>query len=183
MATETHEAAGHAADAAGHAASGGMPQLDFTTWGNQIFWLIVTLVVIYLILSKIALPRVGSVLADRAGTIANDIAMAEELKQKAKNAEAAYEKALADARAEAQNIIAATKAENQAKLAKAIALADETIAEKAAEGEKAIAEIRAGAAEAAEIVAKDTAVELIAALGFTAPTEAVDSAVSARLKG
>ncbi|MEO0945240.1 MAG: F0F1 ATP synthase subunit B', partial [Pseudomonadota bacterium] len=100
MATET--------DAAKAAESGGLPQLDFSTFANQIFWLVVTLVVIYLVLSKIALPRIASVLAERQGTITNDIAAAEELKQKAAEAEEAYEKALSDARAEAGRIAAET---------------------------------------------------------------------------
>ncbi len=64
MATETH-----AAEGAEQAA--GMPQLDFATFPNQIFWLVVTLVVIYLILNKVALPRIASVLADRAGNQRN----------------------------------------------------------------------------------------------------------------
>ena len=180
MATETHDAV----EGAAHAAeSAGMPQLDFSTWGNQIFWLIVTLVVIYLILTKIALPRVGAVLADRAGTIANDIAAAEELKQKAKEAEAAYDKALADARAEASRIVEAAKAEINEELKAATAKADEEIAAKAAESAKAIDEIRAGAAEAAETVAKDTAAELVAALGFTPKDDEIEGAVSERLKG
>ncbi|MFN4098278.1 MAG: hypothetical protein ACK4GT_00740, partial [Pararhodobacter sp.] len=42
------------------AASGGMPQLDLSTFPNQIFWLAVTLVALYLILSRVALPRIGS---------------------------------------------------------------------------------------------------------------------------
>ena len=61
----------------------GMPQLHFDTYPNQIFWLVVTLVVIYFVLSRIALPRIGGVLAERAGTITNDIAAAEELKSRA----------------------------------------------------------------------------------------------------
>ena len=44
-----------------------MPQLDFSTFPNQIFWLVVTLVVIYLVLSRVALPRIGGILAERAG--------------------------------------------------------------------------------------------------------------------
>ena len=64
----------------------GMPQLCFDWWPNQIFWLVITLVVIYVVLSRIALPRISAVLAERAGTITNDIAAAEELKQKAKEA-------------------------------------------------------------------------------------------------
>ena len=98
MATQTQDVG----EAAVEAANVGMPQLDFSTFSNQIFWLVVTLVVIYFILSRIALPRIGGALADRAGTITNDLAEAEDLKQRALEAEQAYEKALADARAEAQ---------------------------------------------------------------------------------
>ena len=82
----------------------GMPQLDFATWSRTRFsGSRVTLVVIYFVLSRIALPRIGAVLAERQGTITNDVAAAEELKQKAVGAEAAYEQALADARAEAES--------------------------------------------------------------------------------
>ena len=167
----------------GAASAPGMPQLDFSTFGNQIFWLLVTLVVIYFILSRIALPRIGAVLADRQGTITNDIAAAEELKAKAVEAEAAYNKALADARVEANRIIAETKAEIQADLDKAIAKADAGIAAKAAEGEKAIAAIRASAMESVTAVAKDTAKEIVAAMGGKADARTVTAAVTARMKG
>ena len=80
-----------------HGGALGMPQLCAEWWPNQIFWLLVTLVVIYLVLSKIALPRISAVLADRKGTITNDLAAAEELKQKAVAAEKAYNDALANA--------------------------------------------------------------------------------------
>ncbi|MCL4169642.1 UNVERIFIED_CONTAM: hypothetical protein GTU68_006926, partial [Idotea baltica] len=93
-----------------------MPQLDFSTFPNQIFWLVVTLIVIYFILSRVALPRIGAVLAERQGTITNDIAAAEELKQRAQEAEAAYDKALVDARAQAGKIVADAKADIQADL-------------------------------------------------------------------
>ena len=76
-----------------------MPQLEFATFPHQVFWLIVALVAIYFILTTIALPRIAAVLAERNGTITNDIAAAEELKLRAAEAEKAYEKALADARA------------------------------------------------------------------------------------
>lgn len=179
MATETQDA-GHAA---AEAAAPGMPQLDLTTFPNQIFWLVVTLVVIYLVLNRVALPRIASILAERQGTITNDIAAAEELKAKAVEAEEAYNKALADARAEAGRIVAATKAEIQGELDDAIAKADAEIAAKSAESEKAIAEIRAGALEAVEQVAKDTAAELVTALGGKADAKALDAAVADRVKG
>jgi len=161
----------------------GMPQLNPEYWGNQIFWLLVTLVVIYFVLSRIALPRIAAVLAERQGTITNDISAAEDLKAKAVEAEKAYEKALADARTEANRIIAETKAEMQAELDVAIAKADAEIAAKTAEGEKAIAEIRANAMENVQEVARATAAEIVGAFGTTADTATIDAAVADRMKG
>ncbi|MCM2563090.1 F0F1 ATP synthase subunit B' [Lutimaribacter sp. EGI FJ00015] len=178
MATETN-----AADAAQGAAAPGMPQLDFSNWDHQIFWLMVTLVVIYFVLSRIALPRIAAVLAERQGTITNDIAAADELKAKAVEAEEAYNKALADARAEAQRIISEAKAEIQTELDEATAKADAEIAEKTAEGEKKIAEIQASAMESVQVVAKDTAAEIVAALGGKADAKTVNAAVANRMKG
>jgi F-type H+-transporting ATPase subunit b len=175
MATET------ATDVA--KSSGGMPQLDFSTWGNQIFWLVLALIAIYLILSRVALPRIAAILAERQGTITNDIAAAEDFKAKAADAEAAYDKALVDARAEAQRIIAEAKAEMQADLDKAIAEADKKIAAKSAESEKAISEIRAGALENVKAVAKDTAKEIVTAMGGKADAKTITAAVNSRMKG
>ncbi len=176
MATET-------TTGAAEASSGGMPQLDFSTWGNQIFWLVLALIAIYLILSRVALPRIAAILAERQGTISNDIAAAEDLKSKAADAEAAYDKALVDARAEAQNIIAQSKADMQADLDKAIAKADDQIAAKSAESEKAISEIRAGALENVKAVAKDTVKEIVSAMGGKADAKTITAAVTSRMKG
>lgn len=173
MATETTEAA----------AAPGMPQLDFSTFPNQIFWLVVTLVIIYMVLSRVALPRIASVLAERQGTITNDIAAAEELKEKAAEAEAAYDKALADARAEAGRIGAETKAEVQAEIDAAIQKADAEIAARTAESEVKIAEIRDGATAAIQDVAKDTAEAVVAAMGVDVDKAAIAAAVDARVKG
>ncbi|MDZ4094593.1 MAG: F0F1 ATP synthase subunit B' [Paracoccaceae bacterium] len=181
MATETLEAADAAGHGGGHAV--GMPQLDFSTWPNQIFWLAVTLVVIYLVLTRVALPRIGAVLAERSGTITNDLAAAEELKQKAVAAEKAYNDALVAARTEAAKIVAEAKIDIQKDLDKAIAKADAEIDAKATESEKAIAEIRAGALESITEVAKDTAREIVMALGGKADARSVTAAVTARLKG
>ena len=139
-------------------------------------------VVIFLVLSRVALPRIAGVLAERQGTITNDIAAAEDLKEKAAEAEKAYEKALADARAEAQKIIAETRAEIQGELDAATAKADAEIAAKAAESEKAIAAIREGAMESVKTVAEDTAKEIVAALGGKSDDSVAD-AVAAQLKG
>ncbi len=173
MATETQ----------GAESASGLPQLNFDTFGNQIFWLLIALVAIYLILSRVALPRISSVLAERQGTITNDLTAAEDLKAKVAEAEEAYKKTLADARAEAQKIIAETKASIKDDLDKANEEADAKIAEKTAEGEKRIAEIRAEAMESVREVARDTTGEIVAAIGGKADAETVDAAVAAQMKG
>ena len=182
MATETLDtAAGVCVDAGGSAL--GMPQLCADWMPNQIFWLLVTLIAIYFVMSRIALPRIGAVLAERSGTITNDIAAAEELKNKAAEAEAAYDQALLDARAEAQKIVAEAKAEMQVELDVALQKADAQIAAKTAESEAAIGEIRAGAVKSVTAVAKDTAKELVVALGGTVDAKTITAAVTARMKG
>ncbi len=181
MATETTDVAGVCVDAGGSAL--GMPQLCADWMPNQIFWLLVTLIAIYFVMSRIALPRIGAVLAERSGTITNDIAAAEELKNKAAEAEAAYDQALLDARAEAQGIVAAAKAEIQAELDVELQKADAQIAAKTAESEAAINAIRADAVKNVTAVAKDTAKELVAAMGGTADAKTITAAVTARMKG
>ena len=181
MATETTEAAAGTCVHDGSAV--GMPQLCADWMGNQVFWLVVALIVIYFVLSRIALPRIGSVLAERSGTITNDLAAAEDLKQKAVEAEAAYEKALAEARQQANQIVADARAEIQAELDVELAKADAQIAAQTAESEKAITEIRDGAAKSVTDVAKDVAKSLVGAMGGTADAKSITAAVTKQMKG
>ncbi len=181
MATNTHETVSACVN--DHGSAIGMPQLCNEWMGNQIFWLVITLIVIFFVLSRVALPRIAAVLAERQGTITNDIAAAEDLKAKAAAAEDAYNQALIDARAEAARIVEATKAEIKADLDAAMAKADAQIAEKAKAGEKTIAEIRANAMASVEEISKATASEIVDALGGKADAKSVNSAVDAQLKG
>ena len=167
-------------ETAANGAESGMPQLDFATFPNQLFWLVIALIVIYLILSRVALPRIGTVLAERSGTITNDLAAAEELKTKAAEAEKAYEQALADARAEANKIIDRAKAEMRAELDVAIAKADAEIAAKQEESEMRIAEIRSSAQDTVHEVARDTTQAVLEAMGSEADAATIDAAVKAR---
>ena len=161
-----------------------LPQLDFSSFSNQIFWLIITLIVIYFVSSRIALPRIASVLAERQGTITNDIAAAEDMKQKAVEAEDAYNQALAYARVEAGKIVADTKADIQKDLDVAIAKADAEIGARAAEGEKAIAAIRASAKDDAATVAKDIAKDIVASVApGKIDAKSITAAVTAKMKG
>ncbi len=84
MATDPVESISSCVEPGGKAI--GLPQLCGDWFGNQIFWLVVALVAIYFILSRIALPRISGVLAERSGTISNDRAAAEELTLRATEA-------------------------------------------------------------------------------------------------
>ncbi|WP_394224905.1 F0F1 ATP synthase subunit B' [Paracoccus marcusii] len=183
-ATHGADAATHGVDAAGHAAeAAGLPQLDIATFGNQIFWLVVTLVVLYLVLSRVALPRIAAVLSDRQGAVTGDLMAAEEFKLKAREAEAAYDKALADARTEAQAIVARNRAEIQAQLDQAIAKADAEIAARTAESEARIREVRASADVSAREVAQDVTAELVRTFGGQADDATVGAALDGHMKG
>ena len=161
----------------------GMPQLCNAWFGNQIFWLVVGLVAIYLLLTKIALPRISAVLAERSGTISNDLAAAEDLKRQAVEAEAAYDQALQDARSEAQRISDEARAAIKSDLDAAIAEADKKIAAKSAESESQIAEIRDNAATSVRDVAREVAGEIVSALGGKPDSTVIDAAVDSRVKG
>ncbi len=160
----------------------GMPQLDFSTFPNQIFWLLVAMVALYMILSRVALPQIAAVLADRRGTITADIAAAEEAKQKAVEAEDAYHKALAEARAEAGRIVDQARAEMQAELDKQMAKAEAEIAAQSAESEARIREIRASTMDMVSEIARDTASEVLGVFAVKADAKTVSAAVDAQLK-
>ena len=178
--------AAHAATAADDHGGGGvgLPQLDFASFPSQIFWLIVTLVALYLIFVNVALPKIGGVIEERRDAIADDLDRAAELRRKAGEAEAAYEKALADARSEAGKIADAARAAIQKDIDAAVAKADAEIAARTAESETRLAEIRAEAQGAVAEVARDAAQALVEAVAPGAvEADAVAAAVQRRMEG
>jgi len=90
-----------------------MPQLHFQDFPPQLVWLAITFVVLYLLMSKVALPKIGRVIDARAERITADLDRATKLKDEAAGILAAYEKALADARAQAQATIKAVSERTQ----------------------------------------------------------------------
>jgi F-type H+-transporting ATPase subunit b len=79
-----------------------MPQLDVSTFPSQIFWLVVTFAVLYVLMAKLALPRIEAAVEGRRARIEGDLDRAGRMKTEAEAVIAAYEKALADARHQAQ---------------------------------------------------------------------------------
>jgi len=99
-----------------HAAGGeatGLPQLDITTWPNQLFWLVVTFTIGYFLMSRLVAPRIGSVLDMRQKTIKDDLESAKQAESEAQSMKAEYEASLETARSAAAE--AAQKAMNEAK--------------------------------------------------------------------
>lgn len=160
-----------------------MPQLDTATFLPQIFWLVVTFVTLYLIMARVSLPRVSQVREQRAERIDGDLASAETMKEEADAAKAAYEKALADARARAQEQSLKTREALRARIeARQTALAEEL----AAKTRAAEAEIAKAKAEALDSV-RDVAVEacrdiLVKVSGLKLDDPAIKAAVDAEMK-
>lgn len=82
-----------------------MPQLDPSTYPTQLFWLAVIFIVLYIVMSRIALPRVSEAVETRAAKIDGDLGAAAEARTRSESLLAEYEKALAAARADAQATI------------------------------------------------------------------------------
>ncbi|MEE8352727.1 MAG: F0F1 ATP synthase subunit B' [Rhodospirillales bacterium] len=83
-----------------------MPQLDFTSYLPQVFWLVVTFAALYLIMWKVAVPGIADVLESRQKRIADNLDKAAEAKKEAEETLAAYEKTMSEARSESQAMIA-----------------------------------------------------------------------------
>ena len=160
-----------------------MPQLDISVFPTQLFWLALIFIALYLILWKVALPRVTEVRESRQVRIESDLEKAEALKAEAEAALADYEKTVAEATAEAQNSVreAARKmaedAENQ-RNALAARLADQL-----AEAEKRIAGERARAInEIGEIAGDLTKATTSRLIGSEINQDEANAAVTAVLR-
>lgn len=164
------------------AQQGGLPQLDHTTFSEQVAWLFLTFIVLYVITSRLALPKVDQVIAEREEKIAGDLDKAETLRAEVDAIKTSYEASLAEARSGAQKASVETKEAIQASVTKA---ADELDAKLAAEAEEAAARINAAKDKVMgelEGVASDVAAELVGKLsGLEVNDDAVKAAVAAEL--
>jgi len=134
-----------------------MPQLDPSTFGSQLFWLLVCFGALYLVLSFIVVPRISKTLATRAQTLENDLAEAEEFRGQAEAALKAYEDALAEARSRALALAQEMRAEVQAETDRQKAELDAKLAEQAAAADAALMKSR----DAAMAGLKDAAADLV----------------------
>jgi F-type H+-transporting ATPase subunit b len=156
-----HTMSGTAADG-GHSAA--FPPMDPKSFPSQIFWLVIFFGLLYLLMSKVALPKMAKVLGNRHKAIEGDIAKASAAKNETEAAVQAYEKALAEARAKAQGIAAETRARMNAEMDAERAGLEKTLATKAAEAEASISAAKSKAMQDVDSVAAETAAEIVAEL-------------------
>jgi F-type H+-transporting ATPase subunit b len=172
----------HTAADGGHKAP--FPPFEKDTFASQLVSLAIAFVALYLIVSKIALPRVGSLLDERQGKIDGDLAEAEKLKDASDTALKAYEGELAAARARAQAIGAETREKLNAASEAERKTLEGRLSVKLAEAEKAIAATRTAAMRNVRGIAADAAAAIVQRLTGIAPDgKSVKAAVDASLKG
>jgi F-type H+-transporting ATPase subunit b len=175
-------ATAHTEAEGGHKAP--FPPFQKDTFASQLVSLLIAFVALYLIVSKIALPRVGSLLDERQKKIEGDLAGAQTLRDQSDAALKAYESELAAARSRAQAIGTETREKLNAASEAERKTLEERLSVKLAEAEKTIAATREAAMSNVRSIASDAAIAIVQRLTGLAPDRrTVNKAVDASLKG
>jgi len=171
-------AAAETSDAA-REGGGALPQFNPSSFPSQIFWLAVTFGALYLIMARMVLPRLGAAIEERRDRIADDLDRAAESKRMAEEAEAAFNRSLANARAKSQAIAAETRDEVNAEIADLQKEAQRSLAARTAAAEAKITAMKRLAATKVRDAAADTTRAIVEALIQETPADAaVDAALS-----
>lgn len=174
----TTEAPAEAGQVEGTAAEGGahggghFPPLDSKTFPSQIFWLVIFFTLLYVLMSKLVLPKLGRILDERANRIESDLAQAQKLKDETENAVKSYEKALADARGKATSIAQDTRDKLGKEVEAERHALEATLSAKMQEAEGKIAKSRTKAMASVSDVASEAAADIVAQLTGTKVTKA-----------
>lgn len=148
---------------------GAFPPFQSQHFPSQLLWLTLTFILLYVLMSRIALPRVAGIFAARQKRIADDLAAAQGFKERSEAANAAYLKSLGDARARAQTIANDTRARQAAEAKASNQRLEQELNDKLAAAERSIAATRSGAMENVGKIAADTASAIVERLIGVAP--------------
>jgi F-type H+-transporting ATPase subunit b len=160
-----------------------MPQLNPLDWAPQLIWLVITFGILYLLMKRVALPKIGSVIEMRQGRIAGDLGEADKLRRETQEAIAAYEQALAEAKARAHAIAQEARNKLNDEVAAERAELEQDLAAKSAEAQARILAAKTSALKDVNAVASQTAAEIVRRLIGVAPAKPeVDLAVAAARK-
>jgi F-type H+-transporting ATPase subunit b len=159
------------------------PPFQSETFVSQLFWLAIAFAALYLLASRLVLPRVGGIIDARAKQIDDDLAEAQQFKEAADAANTAYEKSLADARSRAQALANATREKQQAEADSKRKALEQQLDAKLAEAEKTIAATKSAAMGNVRSIATDATAAIVKRLTGTEPSgQAVTAAVAEVLK-
>ena len=147
----------------------GFPPFDSHSFASQILWLALTFIALYVVMSRVALPRIGSILEDRRRHIDNDLQEAQRLKGESDAAIAAHEGALSEARTRAQTLASETRTKASAAAEAKRKEVDANLAVRIAEAEKGIAATRTAAMGNVRGIAAEAAGAIIERLIGSAP--------------
>jgi F-type H+-transporting ATPase subunit b len=158
------------------AAETGMPQLDTSAWPPQLFWLGVTFLALYFIVSRKVIPGVGGTIAARKGRISDDLAAAQKFKLEVDEAAKAYEAAIAAAKARAHAITQEAQAKLDQDADQHGHKLDAELGAKIGAAEKSIAAAKRKALAEVKTVAADMAVQIVGQLTGARVTKAAAAA-------
>jgi F-type H+-transporting ATPase subunit b len=168
-------------DEGGHQA---FPPFETSTFPSQLLWLAIIFGGLYYVMSKIALPKVGAVIATRKARIARDLDDAADMQKKADEAAAAHEKVLADAKLRAQALAQEQRDKLTAEADVRRKSVEADLAAKLAAAEQQIETSRSQAMSNVEGIARDAASAIYErVLGRPANPDAIASAVVAAKSG
>ena len=157
------------------------PPFEAQHFPSQLFWLALTFILLYMLMARIALPRIGGILESRSKHISSDLAAAQRFKEQSEAANTAYQKSLADARARAQGIANDTRERQAAEAEATNRKLEAQLHEKLAAAEQSIAATRSAAMGNVASIAADTASAIVERLIGTAPAERDVSAAVAEV--
>ena len=143
------------------AESGGMPQLNPEFWVSQIFWLTLTFGILYVVLSKIILPKISVNLESRKSEIQENIEAAENQRQKSESKILEYNKILSKSKLEAKNIFKDAREKAMKDINSKKEVLDNQINDEIKKAEQEIVLLRKTAPEKINKIAIDTSSELV----------------------
>lgn len=132
-----------------------MPQLDYSTFPSQIFWLLITFTLLYFLIARSSISKLSNVYEERKNRVDADLKMATSAKQEAERVLKSYEKALADARQQAKELIQSAKKESSSQSDQKLQQVHQKMAQDLSQAEGRIQKIKEDAMKDVSIMAED----------------------------
>ena len=143
---------------------GAFPPLDSKSFPSQLFWLVIFFSALYLLMSRLVLPKLAAIIGNRKAQIDSDLSRASALKNETEVALKNYEKALFDARSKATDIGRETRAKVSSEIEADQASLDAALSKKIKDAEAKVAKAKAKAMEFLESIAGESAADIVASL-------------------